>query len=279
VTLPSGQPIDVIAGNGPALSRTLRGWQTDPRPLLAKLHGNAAIGSPGFPSTDAIIAQGVRIPINVVGRTVVPGASAGRPALLVPRTLLQRAPVIEPAPGAIGLVWARGPSRRVEQELLASDLRPSYLTTPGHILSDPSVAAAERSYRYVKVIAVAAAILSLLALVLYLQARQSGQLIATALTRRMGLARSEDMLALALEAMAIVLCAAVVGCAVAAATARPIVHRLDSLALYAPGPAFVVPWTVLAAGTAVGVLISALLGALAVAVAERSNVAEALRVA
>jgi hypothetical protein len=279
VTLPSGRSIDVIAGSGPALSRTLRGWQTDPRPLLAKLRGHAAIGSPGFPPTDAIIDQRVRIPIHIVGRTVVPGASAGRPALLVPRALLERTRLIEPAPGAIGLVWARGPSRSVERQLLSSDLQPSYLTTPGHILSDPSVAAAERSYRYVKVIAVAAAILSLVGLVLYLQARQSGQLIATALTRRMGLARSEDMIALALEAAAIVLSAAVVGCAVAAATARPIVQRLDALELYAPGPAFVVPWTVLVAGTAVGMLIAAVLGALAVAVAERSNVAEALRVA
>ena len=279
-TLPSGQPIDLIAGNGQALARVLHGWSSDPRPLLRRLTGSNAIGTPGFPSTDAIVDQGVRIPVQLIGRTVLPGATAGRPALLISRTLLERQPnITEPVPSATGLVWARGPSRFVEQQLLASSLLPVYLTTPSHILDDPSVAAAERSYRYIKVIAIAAAVLSLLALVLYLQARQQGQLIASALTRRMGLKRRDDLLALALEAACIVGVAAAVGCAVAASTARPIVHRVDPLALYAPAAQYVVPWTTLVVGIAVGMAVASLLGALAVAAASRSDVAKALRVA
>jgi FtsX-like permease family len=279
-TLPDGTPVDVIAGDGAALARTLHGWSRDPRPLLRRLTGANAIGTPGFPSTDAIVDQGVRIPVHVIGRTVLPGATAGRPALLVPRSLLERRRrLVEPVPSATGLVWARGPSRLVEQQLLASSLLPVYLTTPSHILDDPSVAAAERSYRYIKVIAIAAAVLSLLALVLYLQARQQGQLIATALTRRMGLKRRDDLFALALEAACIVGAAAVVGCAVAASTARPIVHRVDPLSLYAPAAQYVVPWTTLVAGIAAGMAVASLLGALAVAAASRSDVAKALRVA
>ncbi len=278
--LPSGRPIDVIAGNGGALARTLHGWSSDPRPLLRRLASDDAIGTPGFPTTDAIVYQGVRIPVHLIGRTVLPGASGGKPALLVPRTLLQhRSRVLEPAPGATGLVWARGSTRAVERGLLSSGLEPNYLTTPGHILADPSVAAAERSYRYIKVIAVAGAILSLLALVLYLQARQQSQLIATALTRRMGLTIVDDVLAVSIEAASIVAVAAVVGCAVATAAARPIVHRVDPLALYAPAAQYVVPWATLAAGIAAGIALAALLGALAVAAASRSDVARALRVA
>lgn len=279
-TLPSGTPIDVVAGNGAALARTLRGWKNDPRPLLRRLKANDVIGTPGFPSTDAIVDQGVRIPVHVIGRTVLPGTTAGKPALLVPRTLLERQPrVLEPAPGATGLVWARGDSRTVEQQLLASSLQPIYLTTPAHILDDPSVAAAERSYRYIKVIALAAAVLSLLALVLYLQARQQAQLIATALTRRMGLTRRDDLFALSLESASIVGIAAVVGCAVAASTARPIVHRVDPLALYAPAAEYVVPWATLTAGAAIAVAVASVLGAFAVILAARGDVAKALRVA
>src|SRR5581483_9490369 len=68
-TLPSGQPIDLIAGNGQALARVLHGWSSDPRPLLRRLTGSNAIGTPGFPSTDAIVDQGVRIPVHLIGRT------------------------------------------------------------------------------------------------------------------------------------------------------------------------------------------------------------------
>jgi putative ABC transport system permease protein len=131
----------------------------------------------------------------------------------------------------------------------------------------------------VKVIGVAAAALALVALLLYLQARQRAQLIASALVVRMGLSRARDAAALALEAGGIVLVAGVVGVAAATASASPIAAHVDALPQYAPTPVFVVPWTTVGLGLGASVLVGAALGGLAVAIAARSDVAEALRVA
>ncbi|HEY3961731.1 MAG TPA: FtsX-like permease family protein, partial [Gaiellaceae bacterium] len=288
LTLPSGQPVDLVAGDPAALARTLHGWKSDPRPLLARLADAragtlAAIATPGAPHITSIVDQGAHIPVTVVGHAIVPGVSAGRPGVLVSRAALaryaRRDNFLEPAPSATGLLWARGDVRTIEAAIVPSNLEPAYLTTPAHIYDDPSVAATERSYRYVRVIGAAAAVLSLVALLLYLQARQQAQLIATALTRRMGLTQLQDLLAVALEAAAIVAFAAVVGAVVAVAAARPIVHHVDGLASYAPSAAYVVPWALLVVAVAVGVVLAALLGAAAVAIAGRSDAAEELRVA
>ena len=131
----------------------------------------------------------------------------------------------------------------IEPVLDSSALAPAYVTTLAHIYDNASVGAAKRSYRYVKVIGGAAAVLALVALLLYLQARQRAQLIASALVARMGLSRRRDAAALAVEAGGIVLVAGVVGAAVAVAAASPIAHHVDALPLYAPTPTLIIPWT------------------------------------
>jgi hypothetical protein len=291
VSLPSGTSVDLVAGEPRALERTLQwgsGFPDDPRPLLRRLSGGdprrlRAIATPGAPRIDAIVDQGARIPVDVVGRAAVPGASAGRPALLVSRAALQdiarRRSILDPAPGAVGLVWAKGDPRRLIPALERSSLAPVYLTGLDHIRNAPPVAAAERSYRYVKLIGAASAVLALVALLLYLQARQRSQLIASALTRRMGLAPAGDAAALVLEAGAIVLFAALVGGAVATAAAAPLARHVDSLPQYAPSPVVDVPWPTLGFGLLAAVVAAVLIGAAAVVLAARSDVAEALRVA
>jgi hypothetical protein len=291
VTTPGGEPVDLIAGDPRDLAATLRwsgGGADDPRPLLPRLEPDRgrrlrAIATPGAPVADAIVDQGVKIPVQVVGHAALPGSTAGRPALLVSRQALRararRDHFLEPAPQASGVIWAKGPVHVVEPALVGSTLRPAWLTTPAHILEDPSVAAARRSYRFVKLIGAAAAVLSLIALLLYLQARQRSQSIASALVRRMGLRATADAGALALEAAAIVLFAGIVGGAVATAAASPIAHHVDPLPQYAPGPAFSIPWVTLLAGLGVAVAAGAVLGAAAAAIATRADVSEALRVA
>jgi len=176
-------------------------------------------------------------------------------------------------------VWARGSPAAIEPALAASSLAPFYVTTPSHIRENGSVGAARRSYRFVTVIAIAAGALSLLSLLLYLQARQRSQRIATALARRMGLGRLGDAAALALEAGAVVAVATGVGGLVAVLTAAPVIGHVDPLPLYAPRPVAVIPWLTLAASTAAATAAGMLVGAAAAVLAARSDVAEALRVA
>jgi len=97
VSLPDGRRIDVVAGDPKALSRTILwgdGWAHDPRPLLGRLESGRgavpAIATPGAPATEAIVDQGARIPVRIVGRAAVPGASGHRPALLVSSAALTR---------------------------------------------------------------------------------------------------------------------------------------------------------------------------------------------
>jgi len=291
VALPSGVRVDLVSGDPRALARTLRwgrGWSDDPRRLLPRLSSSprsplAAIATPGTPDEHAIVDQGVTLPIRIVGHAAVPGASAGRPALLVSRAdlrrLLRRAHALDPAPQVQTLVWAKGPPAKVERALARSALAPVFLTRSDHIFENASVRAADRSYRFVRVVGIAAAGLSLLCLLLYLQARQRSQLVGAAVLRRMGLGRVADGAALALEAALVVLSAGIIGSAVAVFCAGPIVRHVDSLPQYAPGPVLVVPWVVLGAWLAVATILTGALGAAAAALARRSDVAGALRVA
>jgi len=291
VSLSSGERVDLLAGDPAALARTIRwgaGWGDDPRTQLPRLEdahgpGLAAIATRGTPAADAIVDQGVRIPVTVVGRSPFPGTTAGRSALVVSASALRRVArrvgILDPGPGAEGLLWARGDPRWIEPALLRSNLGADYLTTVDHVLEDASVLAAERSYGYVRAIAAAAAGLALLALLLYLQARQRVQLIASALTRRMGLSPLGDSSALALEAALVTFAATAVAAAVAVVTARLLVHHVDPLPQYAPGTTLIVPWWYLALAIAAATAAAATCGAIAATVAARSNVQEALRVA
>jgi putative ABC transport system permease protein len=290
-TFPDGTSVDLIAGDPRALQRTIRwgdGWRDDPRKLLPKLAsyagpGLAAIATPNAPTSESITEQGARLPIHVVGHAPLPGSTAGRPALLVSRAALhrvaRRARILDPPPLATGYLWAKGDPHAILPMLETSSLAPAYLTTISHIYDNASAGAAKRSYRYVKLIGGAAAVLALLALLLYLQARQRSQLIASAIVARMGLDRRRDAAALGLEAGGVVLVAGIVGAGVAIAAASPITRHVDALPQYAPSPVLIVPWTTLVLGLAVAVLVGAALGAVAVAIASRSDVSEALRVA
>ena len=290
VALDTGDRVDLIAGSPGELSRTLRwhdGWDDDPRRLLPRLaapgNGLAAIASPGTPRAAAIIDQGARIPIRVVGHAPIPGSTAGRPALLVSRPALRRAArtahILDPAPQATGLLWAKGPPAKLLPLLERASAAPVYMTTLDHIRGNAAVLAADRSYRYVEVIGVASAALALVALLLYLQARQRSQSIASAIVRRMGLRARGDAAAVAAESAALALFAALIGGAVATIVSEPIAHHVDSLPQYAPAPVHTVPWTTLLVGGACTATAAAVVGAAAVVIAARADVTGALRVA
>jgi hypothetical protein len=287
-----GHPVDIVAGDLREIGRVIRWgpWGDDPRRLLPKLERATAppgvlpvIASPDLPHVDAIVDQGARIPIEVVGRAPFPGMAGGRPAILVSREVLRRvaahARILDPGPGAGGVIWARGDPRKIEGVLIASTIRPAFLTTFSLIRDDPSVRAGKRSYGYLRAIGGGAVVLALLALLLYLQARQRGQIVASALLRRMGMRARTDVAAIGLEAASIVVLAFAVGLVVAALAAHLVAPHVDPLPQYAPGTSLVVPWIeLLLVGAGAGVA-AVLLAAGAVWLAGRSDASEALRVA
>jgi len=292
VTLRDGQGVVLVAGDPAALKKVLvwGNWGDDPRARLPKLARATApagvlpvIASPDFPNVKSIDDQGVSIPVRVVARAPIPGSIGGWPAVLADAKVFHAVAkfhhVADPGPEAGAVIWARGDPRVVEPALTRSNLRPSYLTTLSFIRDDQSVVAAARSYRYLRAIGIAAVVLALASLLLYLQARQRGQRLASALLRRMGVPAWSDVVTLALEASAIAAAACVVGELVAIGAARLVVPHIDPLPQYAPGTAIVFPWTTLLWVCLVAAAVAAAFGAVAVALARRGSVAEELRVA
>lgn len=122
------------------------------------------------------------------------------------------------------------------------------------------------------------ALLALIGLLLYLQARQRSQVIASALGRRMGFGRLREALSLCLEVAGIVLFAALVGGTVAILAARPIVTHIDPLPDYAPSPIVVTPLTSILLTTVALILVAIAVGALTSWLARRTDFSEAIRV-
>jgi hypothetical protein len=174
-------------------------------------------------------------------------------------------------------VWAKGPPLETGRAL--ASLHPVYPPqTVDTFLHDPDVVLATRTFGFMRLIAIGAGVLALLGMLLYLQARQRSQAIASVLARRMGLSRLAETFSLTLEVCGILVFAALLG-GVAIAAAAPVVHRIDPLPQDPPAPLFTVPVTVIAVVAGTLVLFALIAGALTSWRARRTDLAEALRVA
>ena len=149
----------------------------------------------------------------------------------------------------------------------------------GYFLQSADLSTAGRTYGFLRVIALGAAAVALLALLLYLHARARAQLVTSAFLERMGMSARRQALSTALEAAALVAFAAVAGGACALLAARPLVTRVDPLPQYAPSAIVTVPWLLILASFAGIVVLAAVAGAGASAAAARGDAGEALRVA
>ena len=151
------------------------------------------------------------------------------------------------------------------------------MTTVDAFRRSPDVLLATRTYAYLRTIAIAAGVLVLVGLLLYLQARQRSQAIASALGRRMGLTRAAEALSLCLEIAGILLFAAAVGAAVAIAAARPVVEQIDPLPDRPPSPSSSSRPTALLLAAAALAVVAVAAGVLTGWLARGADVSEALR--
>jgi putative ABC transport system permease protein len=286
-----GTPVDVMLVDPATLAQTLH-WQSDwgpsPKRLLDELERAPSQPLPVLVTSElaqrrAILLGGQRFPIRALASVqAFPFMAQGIPLVITSYRALDdleaRSHLIDPL-GVLGTyVWGKGPPREVARAL--AGLEPTYPpSTIDGFLHAPDVVLATRTFTFMRVIAVGAGVLALLGLLLYLQARQRSQAIASALTRRMGLTRAAETLSLCLELAGILLFAAVVGGGVALAAAAPVVRRIDPLPDDPPSPIFTLPvGEIVLAAIALG-LIALLAAALTSWFARRTDVSEALRVA
>jgi hypothetical protein len=282
------QQIAVFAVDVPSLRRVLRwSWAGDPQAALRELGHSAAslpaiaVGAPRGPHQ--LLIAGGALPLHVVATLpAFPGMAKNEPLLVVPVGRLtkaaQTASLSNPLDGASAYVWARGSPPAVERALARSPLAPLYLTSVDDFLNRDDLTIGERAYNFLRVIALGAAVLALVALLLYLRARSRSQLLTAALMSRMGIHPPQQAAAAAVEGAALIAFASILGIAAALATASELIGRVDPLPDYAPGVVAQVPWALLAASFVAVVLLAGALGALA-AVTAGGDVEEALRVA
>jgi putative ABC transport system permease protein len=280
--------IEVFAVDVPTLRRVLRwSWSGDPQAALRALGSSSAdlpaIAVGAKRGAHRLLIGGGQIPLRVVATLpAFPGMAANEPLLVVPVTRLTRAArtasLGNPLDGASAYVWARGPPPAVERALARSSLAPLYLTSVDDFLNRDDLTIGERAYTFLRVIALGAAVLTLVALLLYLRARSRSQLLTSVLMSRMGILRSQQAAAAAVEGGALIAFASILGIVSALATTASLISRVDPLPAYPPGVATQVPWLLLAASCAAIVLVAGALGAIA-AVTAGGDVEEALRVA
>ncbi len=264
-------------------------WGPDPGRLLHELAAAPDQPLPVIVTEDAasmhvLWASGTRFPVRVIGVVkAFPEMAAGIPLVVTSYRAFAEESARLRSDDPLGVlqayVWGKGPPAAVERAIISSPLNAYFPSSIDTFLRDPNVLLATRTYSFMRTIALAAAVLVLLGLLLYLQARQRSQVIASALARRMGFGAGSEALSVSLEVFAILAFAALVGGGIAIAAAGPVVRHIDPLPLDAPAPIFALPLGALvtAAGGLLGV--AALAGALTTWRGRRAIVSEELRVA
>jgi putative ABC transport system permease protein len=212
--------------------------------------------------TAMAIAQ-IETPIEVVGTAnAFPGVSSDDPVLVVDARSLKR------RLGAGGNPLER-PSARTEywiagdtNEALASvgELEAFSLgtLTAEQVKDVPFIAAAIDTFAMLNVLGLAAAVLVMGVLVVYLQARQRARSVSNVLSMRMGMGGGQARAALILELMAMLFAAFVLGASMGMVAGGLIAPLLDPLQTIPPAPLFDAP---------IGVGLWTLLGVLVVSVA------------
>ena len=156
---------------------------------------------------------------------------------------------------------------------------PEATRTAGTVMRTPAFLAVSWTFAMLQALGALAGLVALVGLVLYVQARQRGRLVAYALARRMGLSRGAHLRSVALELAAMLLFSFALGVALALATSSLVYRRLDPMPELPPGLHLVLPGAVLGL-TLLAVAVAALTGALLVQrAADRANVAEVMRLA
>lgn len=276
----SGTPFELIAVEPRSLERVLAAhWPASVRNAVhalatsnARLPALAIGGSRG--QQTVTIGRATRRVDVVATPRLFPGLVPGSAGLVVPARALG-----SPVGDGFSYVWATGPPAQVERALARSDLAPSYFSRATDVTQSADVTTVTRTYGLLRLVAFAFASISLVGLLLYLNARSRSQLVSSEFLRRMGFADRAQAASVALEAALLVAFSTAVGLAAALATSGVIVDRVDPLPAYAPSATTVVPWGELLGAAVLVVILAALLGALVSVAVRRDRIGEALRVA
>jgi putative ABC transport system permease protein len=295
VTLaPDGVPVDLLAVD-PATFAAAVHWDAayaaEPLGvLLRRLDADPAVAGqvpmllagPAVPAAGAVEVGATGLPLATVGSAAVfPGMSrADRPLLVVSAARLSTWARHAGAPlAAEHEVWTREDPAVVVTALRRAGTVPAAVRTASTVMRTPAFLAVSWTFSMLQALGALAGLVALVGLVLYVQARQRGRLVAYALARRMGLSRGAHLRSVALELAAMLLFGFVLGITLALAASWLVYRRLDPMPELPPGLHLRLPGALLGL-TLLGVAAAAVAGAVLVQRgADRANVAEVMRLA
>ncbi len=233
------------------LMRQLGGAPTEPLPAIL-------VGG-DLPEPDRQVSlAGYHLALDVVGTaSAFPGNEGGlavvvsAPAL---RAVLATHDATVALNGAEYRALAHGDVGQARAFLVAAGADPGSVVVAADRLQTPAFRALAWSFVFMELIGVVTAIVALIGLLLYLQARLRSRELSYALARRMGLSSATHRLSVAIEIAGLLTAAFAIGTVLATATAVLVYKRLDPLpdltpALGLRAPGLLLGWIALAIAT------------------------------
>jgi putative ABC transport system permease protein len=242
----------------------------------------AILAGPGGADARSVDVGPARLPLTVVATArAFPGmTSTDRPLLVVSAARLDAIAWREGfVVGSRTEIWARDDPAVAMAALRRAGVAPETVTTAADVMRTPAFLAVSWTFRLLEALGGLAGVVALAGLVLYVQARQRGRVVAYALTRRMGLSRAAHRRSVLCELAGMLLFALALGAGLAVVAAGVVYRSLDPMPELPPAPGLALPGALLGA-TLVGVLLAAAAGAFLVQrAADRAKVAEVMRLA
>jgi len=231
-----------------------------------------------------LTVQTVAVPVDVVGHaSAFPGMPANQPLFVAAIDPLSKAfsragATLASFQGTFAL-WAKGDAGRLLPELHRRGYPTELAITADEVRQTPGFLALSWVFGFLQALGVLAGLVALVALVLYLQARQRSREVSYALSRRMGMKKRSNFLSVAMEITGMLLVAFVIGAGLAVAAAALLYRKADPMPQIPPGPLLRLP-TLVFVLTLAAVAVAALASAWRVQrSAEKANVAEVMRLA
>ncbi|MCA1703372.1 MAG: hypothetical protein LC808_08955, partial [Actinobacteria bacterium] len=214
-----------------------------------------------------------------------PAATLEHPAVIVDGDVLT--PLLEeagpPNPlleiGNTTQFWIKGPPDAVISALNLAGARVAGTLTAEEVRNNPKITAVTRTFGYLQFLGLGAGLLAIVAVLMYLQARQRNRVVSYALSRRMGLTDRSHRISLVLELLGMLVSALAISLGLALVAARLVLPEIDPLPGTPPRPLYEIPWDLVLGTLVTMVVVSIVGGMLANRSAERADFAEVMRLA
>ena len=199
-----------------------------------------------------------------------PGYKHGSPMLVINSSLIDRG---EPE------IWVRNPVDDAPGQLLAAGGRVTLTLATEDVFDQTSYLSARWAYDTLKVFAMVLAIVTVIAQLMVLEARQRGRRVAHVLARPMGLTRTGETAALAVEVGVPLLFGGVIGALTGWQVSALALSRLDSLRTLQPPAVLVVDVTTLTVAAGAIVVTTMTLAVIGASRSAATDAGEVIRVA